>query len=333
MDVVTVDAAHPDPGAIGRAAAVLQRGGLVAMPTETVYGLAVNALDADAVARVFAAKGRPTFNPLIVHLADAADLPRVARDIPAVVESLAARFWPGPLTLVLHRQPVIPDLVTGGADTVGVRVPAHAVARALIRAAGVPLAAPSANPFTHVSPTTAEHVVRGMGEVVDVVLDAGPTTVGIESTVVDLTQSPPRLLRPGGVSREALLALLPHLADAQAYTGTAVRPSPGMIERHYAPRTPLRLFAAGLLREALDTADAAARRGERVVVLARSTGNHPSHPALHVMPPDPDAFARVLYATLHALDAEDTALALVESVPDDPAWEAVRDRLRRASDT
>ncbi len=331
MQHIRVDALAPDPAVIARAAEVIRGGGLVAIPTETVYGLAANALDPRAVAKIFEAKGRPTFNPLIVHLADAADLPRVARDIPTAATELAAHFWPGPLTLVLHRQPVVPDVVTAGSDTVGVRVPAHAVARALIRAAGTPLAAPSANPFMGVSPTSAEHVIRGLGDRVDMVLDAGPTTIGIESSVVDLTTTPPRFLRPGGVSRDALASLIPQLEEAPAFQGTEVRPSPGLIARHYAPRCRLVLFPRNSVGTALRDADAADGRGERAVVLVRTRDLLPVHARLRLMPDDAAEFGRVLYGVLHALDDEGIELAFIEEPPAVDAWEAVRDRLLRAA--
>ncbi len=330
MERLAVDPLAPSPDVIARAAEVIRRGGLVAMPTETVYGLAADALDETAVKRVFTAKGRPSFNPLIVHLADAADLPRVARDIPPIAMELAAHFWPGPLTMVLHRQPLVPDIVTGGSDTVGVRVPAHAVARALIRAAGTPLAAPSANLFMRVSPTTADHVAAGLGDAVDLILDAGPTTIGIESTVVDLTTSPPRQLRPGGTSRDALRVILPELGDAPEYNDGEVRPSPGMIARHYAPGTTLKPFDADRLGETLIEAQAMVARGIRVALVVRARPQLPANPLLRVMPADAVGYARELYNVLHLLDDESIAVAFVESPPSGDAWEAVRDRLVRA---
>jgi len=214
-----------DPAAIARAAALLRRGGLVAFPTETVYGLGASAFDARAVARVFAAKARPSFDPLIVHVSDASELPRVAVADDPRVARLAAHFWPGPLTLVLPRRPEVPDIVTSGLDTVGVRVPSHPAARALLRAAG-PLAAPSANPFGYVSPTTAAHVAERLGDAVDLVLDGGPCPVGVESTILSLVTEPASLLRPGGVPREDLEAVLGHaLALARAASDRSPRVS------------------------------------------------------------------------------------------------------------
>src|SRR5690242_6187855 len=235
-EVLRVDAA-----ALARAAAVLRGGGLVAFPTETVYGLGANALDPAAVARIFAAKGRPATNPLIVHVAEAAEAVRVAAAWPEAAARLAERFWPGPLTLVLPRRDTVPDAVTAGGPTVAVRVPAHPVARALIRAAGVPVAAPSANRSTQVSPTRAAHVLTGLDGRIDLLLDGGPTAGGLESTVLAVTASPPRLLRRGLVRPgeiEAVVGALARSGPVAAATGQ-VLPSPGMLGRHYAPRAVL----------------------------------------------------------------------------------------------
>jgi len=230
---------------ISRAAEVLRAGGLVGMPTETVYGLAANALDVRAVAKVFAAKGRPTFDPLIVHLADLSELSRVVSHVPAIALQLA-EVWPGPLTLVLPKADCVPDLVTSGLPGVGVRVPAHPMAQQLLRTCGCPLAAPSANPFGGISPTTASHVLEGLGDRLDYVLDGGPCRVGVESTVVSLMGGVPVLLRPGGVGPERLRELVGEYetARADADLDDAAQPAPGMLSRHYAPRTPLRLIAA-----------------------------------------------------------------------------------------
>ena len=209
--VLAVDPTKPDPAGLAEAAQVLVAGGLVAFPTETVYGLGALALDSAAVNRIFAAKERPSTDPVIVHLAGPQDLPRVARSVPPGLEALATTFWPGPLTLIVPRGPAVPDIVTAGGDTVAVRVPAHPVARALLLAATVPIAAPSANRFSRPSPTRAEHVLADLDGRVDLILDAGPTSVGVESTIVDLTHRPARLLRPGGVPVEALREHLPDL--------------------------------------------------------------------------------------------------------------------------
>ncbi len=248
--VFTLDPAAPNAEAIAEAARVLREGGLVAFPTETVYGLGANALDASAVARIFAAKGRPANNPLIVHVADTRAARRVVADWPPLAAMLAERFWPGPLTLVLPKRDTVPDAVTASGPTVAVRVPAHPLAQALVRAAGVPIAAPSANRSTELSPTRAEHVLRGLDGRIDVLLDGGPTAGGIESTVLDLTATPPRLLRPGLLSIAELESVLGPLSRSlpSSVETTQSLPSPGLLPRHYAPRTPL---------ECVETASAA----------------------------------------------------------------------------
>src|SRR5437763_8542920 len=229
-----------DSAAIASAADVLRSGGLVAFPTETVYGLGANALDADAVGRIFAAKGRPAANPIIVHVADAAGVGAVVADWPDAAARLAERFWPGPLTLVLPKRDAVPDVVTAGGPTVAVRVPAHPVAHALLRAAGVPVAAPSANRSSELSPTTAGHVLHGLGGRIDLILDAGPCPGGIESTVLDVTNDPPRLLRPGLVTPAQIEAVIGPIQRFGEPAGSVLR-SPGLLAKHYAPRAPLEL--------------------------------------------------------------------------------------------
>ena len=228
---------------VEQAAAVLRRGGLLAIPTETVYGLGANGLDSAAVARIFAAKGRPQDNPLILHIPSAEHLERYCTEIPPQVYALAAQFWPGPLTLVLRRRAVVPDAVTAGLDTVGMRCPNHPVTLAILRAADLPVAAPSANTSGRPSPTTAEHVLEDMDGKIDAVVDGGPCAVGVESTILDLTLTPPRVLRPGGVTLEQLRQVLGEVAVDQAVTrqmGEGERPrAPGMKYRHYAPRSPV----------------------------------------------------------------------------------------------
>ncbi len=329
--LVTVDPAAPQPDAIARAAAELRAGGLVAFPTETVYGLGANALDAAAVARVFAAKGRPPTNPLIVHVPDAEGVTRVAAAWPEIAARLAARFWPGPLTLVLPKRAEVPDAVTAGGPTVAVRVPAHAVALALLRTADVPVAAPSANPSTGLSPTRAEHVLRGLGERVDLILDAGPTAGGIESTVLDLTRTPPRLLRPGLVGPAELEAVVGPLARGAAPAPPADIPaaSPGMLPRHYAPRTPLFCDEA----TARERVEALSRAGRRVgwipftspvdLGLAGVVGVR--------LPADPAGYAARLYEALHELDDAGLDAIVVEMPPAGDEWLAIRDRLRRGA--
>lgn len=326
--------------AIEAAAAIIRAGGLVAFPTETVYGLGANALDRAAVARIFAAKGRPSFNPVIVHIADASGLERVATRVPPIAAQLAQAFWPGPLTLLLPRRPQIPDVVTAGLDAVGVRVPAHPVARALIVAAGVPIAAPSANAYTRTSPTTAAHVVAQLGDKVDLVLDGGACEVGIESTVLDVTGESPVLMRLGGVSRAALEAVIGPVATVgRTVDEGESRPSPGMVERHYAPNAKLVAFdGEGLLpaqrsHAARDAAwkeiAALAAQGERVGLIAFDTDGAPAAVAI-TMPRDAAGYARGLYAALHLLDRERCSVAYIERPPAAGDWEAIADRLRRA---
>jgi L-threonylcarbamoyladenylate synthase len=311
-----------DPASIAEAAAVIRRGGLVAFPTETVYGLGANAFDARAVARVFEAKARPSFDPLIVHLASADDLPRVAQAADPRVPRLAARFWPGPLTLVLPRVAELPEIVTSGLDTVAVRVPAHPAAHALLLEAGTPIAAPSANPFGYVSPTTAAHVVERLGDALDVVLDGGPCRVGVESTILSLCADPPLVLRPGGLPREELEAAL---GEPLAVAPLAERPlAPGQLPQHYATRTPLRI---------LDGAAEPPADGGRVGLLAFARRPASGFAAVEVLAEDGSlttAAAR-LFAALRRLDALSLDLILAERCPETGLGLAIMDRLRRAA--
>jgi L-threonylcarbamoyladenylate synthase len=315
--------AASDPAAVREAAAVLRRGGLVAFPTETVYGLGADAFNPVAVARVFEVKARPSFDPLIVHLADAADLARVSPSEDPRVRRLAERFWPGPLTLVLPRRREVPDLVTAGLDTVGVRVPAHPAAHALIAAAGTPVAAPSANPFGYVSPTTAAHVAGLLGGSVDLVLDGGPCVVGVESTILSLAGDVPLVLRPGGVPREALEEALGHSLDV---AGPAERPTaPGQLLKHYATRTPLRILAG--------PAGPAPRREGLVGLLAWSEAPTGGYAAAEVLSPDgsKETAAARLFAALRRLDDAGLDLILAEPCDETGLGHAIMDRLRRAA--
>ncbi len=298
----------PDAESLERAAALIRGGGLVAFPTETVYGLGANAFDAGAVARIFTAKARPRQSPLIVHV-DSIEMARtLVLEWPDAADRLARRYWPGPLTLVLPKRPSIPDIVTAGLSTVGLRVPSHPLALALIRAAGVPIAAPSANPFTGLSPTTAEHVRQSLGDAVDLVLDGGPAIVGIESTVLSLAGAEPLLLRPGVIPLPEIESLIGPVRIAGAADGPHA--SPGMHPQHYRPRTPLALLAAG------DPTPPG--RGEWLR-LGRE------------MPAEPGAYAAMLYAALHRLDAQELDWIAVERPPAKPEWAGVLDRLTRAA--
>jgi L-threonylcarbamoyladenylate synthase len=290
---------------IERAAELIRSGGLVAFPTETVYGLGANALDPEAVVRIYEAKGRPWASPLIVHVADEAMARTVTADWPEMAHRLAACFWPGPLTVIVKKAPIVPDLVTAGLDSVGVRAPAHPIALDLIRRAGVPIAAPSANRFGEISPTTAEHVRASLGDRVNQILDGGPTQVGIESTVVSLRRSPPAILRPGMITQEELERLtglrcereidLPHVSE-----------SPGLQARHYAPYTAF-------------------------YVLEPGEPKPPGRGRMIAMPADPRSYAAALYAELHAADKEGWDWIGVEKPPETPEWMGILDRLQRAS--
>lgn len=331
MEVLRVDPGDPDTAALDRAAEVLRRGGLVAFPTETVYGLGADARNEEAVRAIFTAKGRPSFNPLIVHVAELALARELSSAWPEAAELLGARFWPGPVTVVVPKRPEIPDLVTAGRATVALRVPAHPVALALLRRSELPIAAPSANLYTQVSPTRAEHVVQGLGDRVDLVLDGGATRVGIESTVVDLTGPVPVLLRPGQISRTELEAVIGPIELAAVVEGDAPRAGPGMVRRHYSPRAELRLFAPGERAAMQEVARAGAAAGRRVGALLLAPLDAPFETPI-AMPADPAAYAHRLYAALHDLDAAGCDLILVDEVPEAGGWAGVRDRLRHAAE-
>lgn len=338
--ILPVDPLAPQPDAIADAARCLRDGGLVAFPTETVYGLGAHALDAAAAARIFTAKGRPASDPLIVHLASAADLPRVAATVPEVAHRLAQAFWPGPLTLVLPKNDAVPGAVTAGGATVAVRVPDHPVALALLRTAAVPVAAPSANLFSRPSPTTATHVLADLDGRIDLVIDGGPCRVGVESTVLDLTTVPPRILRPGAVTEADLRPYLPDLAVGPRPSSSGPLASPGLLDTHYAPVAPLTLIrgSAQAAREWMTReAHAAAVRGSRVGMLVwdedadalRREGAvvETLGPAGHL-----EAAAARLYAGLRALDATGVTAILAPAIPgDDALGAALADRLRRAA--
>jgi L-threonylcarbamoyladenylate synthase len=303
---------------IKTAAELIRQGGLVAFPTETVYGLGANALDPAAVARIYEAKGRPATSPLIVHV-DSIEMAReLAAEWPGAAETLARRYWPGPLTLVLRKQPGVPDMVTAGLDTVGLRVPAHPVALALIREAELPIAAPSANRFTGLSPTTAAHVRESLGDAVDLILDDGPTDVGIESTVLSLATARPTLLRPGMVSQREIEDLVgPVYVETQG--GPGAHAAPGMHRRHYSPRTRLLLVQGG----------AVPGQG-RGAYLGLSCAPVAPVESLIWMPPDAAMYAAVLYETLHRLDREGLDWIAVERPPSHSDWAGILDRLERA---
>ena len=324
-----VDPEHPSPQVIAAAADVIRRGGLVAFPTETVYGLGADALNEAAVLGIFAAKGRPSYNPIIAHVASVEHARTLVTHWSDAAGRLAATFWPGPLTLVLPKAPHVPLALTAGRNTVAVRMPAHPVALALIRAADRPIAAPSANRFTELSPTSADHVERGLGARVDLILDSGSTLVGIESTVVDLSGASPVLLRPGTLSRAALQQVLGMPLDdpVPAAHATEARPAPGMTERHYAPRARVVLAQTSGVPAAITHEATAGKRVGAIVIGADATGAG----VVRRLPAAAAGYARGLYAALHAVDDAECDVACVELPPDAPEWAGVNDRLRRAA--
>lgn len=329
--------------AVAQATRLLHAGQPVALPTETVYGLAANAFDPAAVQAVFTAKDRPAHNPLIVHVASL-EMARVCvAEWPETADRLARRFWPGPLTLVLPRSPRIPDIVTAGGPTVAIRWPAHPVMQAVISACGFPLAAPSANRSSRLSPTCAEHVRLSLGGRIPLILDAGPCPVGIESTVLDLTASPPRILRPGGVPLDAIATCLgtdvsPVVRTSR--TSSVPKPSPGLLPKHYAPETPVELRSWTHTAQLRRHLEQAGLDPAEVGVLAFEPPPHapaeqPAEPtafrAWLQLPTDPVRCAQRLYAALHEADRVRARRLIVQLPPDTPAWAAVRDRLCRAA--
>ncbi len=334
MDTEVIETSTPAlfDRAVARAAELLKAGQLVALPTETVYGLAANAWDAAAVQRIFEAKGRPQHNPIIVHVASLELARRCVSDWPPLAARLAAAFWPGPLTLVLPRAKEIPDNVTAGGNTVGVRWPSHPMIQAVIRACGFPLAAPSSNRSNRISPTSAEHVRKDLGGRIPLIVNGGQAQVGIESTVLDLTCSPPRLLRPGMIHAESLLAAM-GAGKLQLTAGAEpLLRSPGLLPRHYSPQAKL------ILLQWRDEADLAAQLSafpsasgkihiiaHRIIPLGQKFGR------VSVIPHDAEAFARALYAELHQCDAAGAELIVVERPPSGEEWRGIADRLTRAA--
>jgi L-threonylcarbamoyladenylate synthase len=341
-ELIGIDRVRPNPSAIAKAVDCLRRGGLVAFPTETVYGLGVHALEPPAVRRLFEAKGRPPNDPLIVHLARFDEVHRLVSEIPPAAVALADRFWPGPLTLVMRRSASVPAEVTAGLDTVAIRIPSHPVAHALLSASGLPVAAPSANLFSRPSPTRASHVLEDLDGRIDMVLDAGPTDVGVESTVLDLTSVPPTVLRPGAVGIETLREVIPDILvrSTVVQDDRSSMASPGLLAQHYAPRTPMTLYAHGPAatadRVVRDVRDAIAA-GRRVGVLA-TTEDAAMFRALPVViaelgsEVDPQAIAARLYGALRELDSAGLDLIIARDFAVERGlWRALRDRLRRAS--
>ncbi|MBP2652675.1 MAG: Sua5/YciO/YrdC/YwlC family protein [Firmicutes bacterium] len=337
--VYVVNGANPDFSLLAKAAEVLRGGGLVAFPTETVYGLGANGLNSGAVAKIFVAKGRPSDNPLILHIADASEVDKLVRQVPVCARALMDRFWPGPLTVVLERTPAVPDGVTGGLNTVAIRQPDSVVARDLIRLAGIPLAAPSANSSGRPSPTTAQAVLADLEGKIDVVVDAGPCDIGVESTVVDCTTSVPVVLRPGGITLEMLSAILgDNIKVDSALRGDNVTPrSPGMKYKHYAPLAPMMLYEGetGVAQEMLVDAVRLALSTKRVgaVVSTETAGLLPEGVAVadYGSRQRPEEVAANLYKALRKFDNEPVDVIYAEGIVESGLGLAVMNRLRKAA--
>jgi L-threonylcarbamoyladenylate synthase len=330
-DVVPTHSPQLFQTAIHRAAELLRAGQVVALPTETVYGLAANALDAKAVARIYEIKSRPAHNPIIVHVASFAMAQCCVSQWPSIAEKLARAFWPGPLTLVLPRSKEIPELVTAGGQTVGVRWPSHPFIQAVIRKCGFPLAAPSANLSNELSPTNAAHVQKSLGSKIPLIVDGGQSQVGIESTVLDLTATPPRLLRPGMIHEEALLSVTGALTVGFGHSQEILK-SPGQLQKHYSPRA--KLIVCSWQNEG-DLGSQISNLKSQISKLHVIAHTHiPSghdFARVSIIPHDPEAFARALYAELHQCDEAGADVIIVEAVPESDEWRAIADRLKRAA--
>ena len=340
--VLTVHSQNPEHAVIAEAARVIQSGRLAAFPTETVYGLGANALDAQAVLRIFAAKGRPSHDPLIVHIADLGMLEQVAREVPEEARLLAEHFWPGPLTLILPKHANIPAEVTAGLENVEVRMPAHPVALALIRAAGLPVAAPSANRFGHTSPTSAAHVLADLDGRIDMILDGGSTPIGVESTVLDASQTPARILRPGGVSYEALCEVLGNVMinGQKASHDNLPQLSPGMLSRHYAPRAVMILYEsdgdARVCAEMQEKVTGLLAEGKKVGVICAVEDLiyfEGTNAAVRLVGSVEhlEEIARNLYLALRDLDATGLDYIVAREFGSQGIGLAIQDRLRRAA--
>jgi L-threonylcarbamoyladenylate synthase len=317
--------------AVRRAVELLQAGEVVALPTETVYGLAANAVDVKAVEKIFKIKGRPAHNPIIAHVANIAMAKECAAAWPALADRLANSFWPGPLTLVVPRARHIPDILTAGGPTIGVRWPSHPFIQAVIRQCGFPIAAPSANLSNQISPTNAAHVQSQLGDRISLIVDGGQSQVGIESTVLDLSESPPRLLRPGMIHRHALVAVIGELRAAHADRSSPLR-SPGLLQKHYAPRAKLIVCSWSDEAQLHACIERSGFPPSKTQVIAHT--HIPSTQGLSgvsVIPHDCEAFARAIYAQLHECDKTGAELIVVEALPETDEWRAISDRLNRAA--
>lgn len=314
------------------AAKLLRAGDVVALPTETVYGLAANAFDPKAVEKIFQIKGRPSNNPIIVHVAGMEMARRCVKNFPAIAEPLTKSFWPGPLTLVLPRSEKIPDNVTAGGETVGIRWPSHPFIQAVIRECNFPLAAPSANLSNSISPTNAEHVRKQLGDKIALIVDGGQSQVGIESTVLDLTVSPSRILRPGMIHMESLAAVIGNIPNSEFQNPDSQLKSPGQLKKHYAPKAKLLVLHwrdEGDLKSQISNLKLDA--GESQIIAHTKIPSAEHFAGVSVIPHDAEAFARAIYAELHRCDDADAKVIVVESPPDLPEWSGIADRLRRAA--
>lgn len=322
--------------ALSQAVLDLQSGKIVAVPTETVYGLTANALDPDAVKKIFMLKGRPSHNPIIVHVASATDVHRCAAEWPRSAEILASRFWPGPLTLVVPKTQAVPGIVTAKGTTVGLRWPSHPFMQALIRRCGFPLAAPSANSSNRLSPTLAEHVASDFQERSPLIIDGGACQVGIESTVVDVSSETPRVLRPGMITEQDIAGVLGNNAAAGVGVGAGsqegVLRSPGLLSRHYQPRAKVKVLGWSTEQDLNKQLALLGSSGAAIHFICHTKFPTSVLPkTVHVAPPEPEAYARALYAQLHACDQAGASWIVVEALPDAPDWEGIQDRLMRAS--
>jgi L-threonylcarbamoyladenylate synthase len=330
--IVTIETPELFDSAVETASGLLRKGQLVAVPTETVYGLAGNVFHGKAIKRIFEVKGRPARNPLIVHIVSIEMARECALTWPATAEILARKFWPGPLTIVLEKRPSIPATVTAGGETVALRWPAHPFMQAVIKKCRVPLAAPSANLSSRISPTTADHVRRDLWGKIPLIVDAGPAAVGIESTVVDLTVRPFRILRPGMITDDQIKAALGVGKESEAAQEDSILKSPGLLEKHYAPRARLLILKWS---DDADLADQLSRshvNANNTHVIAHENIPLPSGFAkVCLIPHDPEAYARALYAELHRADDEGADTIIVEAVPGSSEWAGIRDRLKRAA--
>ena len=333
--VAAIESASDFADAVAQACALLRQGELVALPTETVYGLAANALNPEAVAKIFEVKGRPAHNPIIVHAASLDGARACAREWPETAARLAQNFWPGPLTLVLPRSQMIPDIITGGGPTVGIRWPSHPFMQAVILACGFPLAAPSANLSNQLSPTNAAHVRKALDGKIRLIVDGGQSQVGIESTVVDLASSPPRILRPGMIQEKNLAGFLSEISPSDVQHPNDPPEhlrSPGLLSRHYSPRARLAVLSWENNEDLHQQIGALGFAPGQTHVLAHERfpdGERLGRVA--VIPYDAEAYARALYGELHASDDAEAALIVIESPPADPAWQGIFDRITRAA--